>query len=113
MAHAGAEENNNRFRLEYVNKLGIPWNILIFLGKKNIGKTYSIHRLIDECIEQDRWIVLIRMTAAEIQKALCPIFNDDYRSKVKIVHKGSGQFDILQIPPQVEDEHGRTIPKHR
>lgn len=101
-AEEGKERNNNRFRMEYINKLNLNWNILIVLGKKNIGKTYQIHRLIEECIAEDRWVVLLRSTAKECKTAWQPLLEEDI-SKVKLRQGSNNTYDIIIKPTCPED----------
>lgn len=99
--------NDNRFRLDYVYKLNLDWNILILLGKKNIGKTYNIHRLIDECIATDREVFMVRVKAREIESALRPFF-DDPRSKVRIKGRGSGTYDLVVKPTNDKERNKKA-----
>lgn len=107
-AEKGKEENDNRFRMKYINDLNIPWNILIFLGKKNIGKTHAIHKMMKECIEEGREIVLVRSTLKEAETALAPLFNNNPDSPVRIRCR-NGHYQIIKKPTSQEEEKKPVI----
>lgn len=106
-AALGKKQNNDRFRISYINDLPIDWNILICLGKKNIGKSWNIHRLIDECIAEDREIVMVRVSAKEFETALTPFF-DEETSRVRVQKRYAGLYDLVLKPRNQEEFNKRS-----
>lgn len=74
---------HQKFKFEHVEKLGVNADVVVIYGKKGIGKTYQISKIIHELAETDpkAEVVLIRNTISEfaaLEKQLsvdyCPIY---------------------------------------
>ncbi len=53
------------FEIDDVNKLNVDWKILFVLGKKNIGKSYQLRKLLTELKEDER-VVFGRYSKGEL-----------------------------------------------
>lgn len=60
---------DEKFKFEHVERLGVDANVVVIYGKKGIGKTYQISKIIEKIAEDDpkAQIVLMRNTVAEFQ----------------------------------------------
>lgn len=74
--------------------MNIPWQILICLGKKGIGKTYEIMMLLNRAVLEGFKVVYVRNTVKDATSALERQLNDDDRSAVRVKSRGMGIFDL-------------------
>ncbi|WP_075285103.1 hypothetical protein [Mycoplasmopsis bovis] len=68
-------KNKKYFEFADIDKLKLNWNILFFLGKKNIGKSYQLNLLIKSLKDNERFIYG-RFSASEIETTRTT-WNDD------------------------------------
>ena len=107
LAEAGKVKNNDRFRMQYIWDLKLDWNILILLGKKNIGKTYQIHQLIKQTIAEGKQVVIVRSTVKALQTALEPFF-DEQESIVSVRAGRNNTYDLILKGSDWEDRDDGT-----
>lgn len=66
IANADPDE---KFKFEHIEKLGVPADVVVVYGKKSIGKTYQINKIIWELAENDPLgqVILLRNTVSEFK----------------------------------------------
>lgn len=93
-------KNKKYFELEDVDKLNCNYNILFFLGKKNIGKTYQLLKLL-KSLKPGEKIIYGRYSDSEL-KALKQEWNNTPSIPFKI--KGNDLYD-----KEEKDEKGKEL----
>lgn len=63
------EDPDQKFKFEHIDKLGVKADFVIIYGKKGIGKTYQISKIISDLSERDEnaEVILLRNTVSEFQ----------------------------------------------
>lgn len=90
------KDPDKKFKFSHIEELGVDADIVVVYGKKGIGKTYQISRLIDKLAEEDKEaeVILVRNTISEFQaleKQLsvdyCPVYMKGKGNNPKLFHK--------------------------
>lgn len=77
------KDSDQKFKFEHIEALGVNADVVVIYGKKGIGKTYQISKIIDDISKEDSKaeVILLRNTVSEFQaleKQLsvryCPVY---------------------------------------
>lgn len=63
-------KNEPYFRLDHINELGLPYDILIFVSEKNIGKSRQMLWHMNDAYERGKQFVIMRSLDAHLQVGL-------------------------------------------
>lgn len=74
-------QENTYFKVAHIDRLKLNYDLLIFLAKKNVGKTCEIYRMITETIKRGKKFIYMRLSKDELLKA-SDAFNNDSNSPV-------------------------------
>lgn len=101
-------KNSEYFKLEHINKLNLPYNIVIIVSKKGIGKTKEIYRLFQNIIDKDEKLFYMRHSDAELRTTMwefseesplqSPLLIEEKRGKYRLVERGTGIFRGFATP---------------
>lgn len=100
-------KNDPYFRFRYLEELGYDWNILILLGKKNIGKTYELKQLINETVKRGEKVVYVRTKVKEAVTVLKQQFDED-DSIVKVQGRSMSHFELVHKYRE-DEETGKPL----
>lgn len=87
---------DKKFKFSHIEELGVNADIVVVYGKKGIGKTYQISRLIDKLAEEDKEaeVILVRNTVSEFQAlekqltvSYCPVYMKGKGNNPTLLHK--------------------------
>lgn len=101
--------NEDYFRLEHIDKLGLEYDILLFLSKKGIGKSYYMINQINKWTEDGKGIaVVFRLNDEDLPAFAQQI--DDYGGDFTMDGKGR-LYSRSQFEPD-RDKPSKQVPRY-